>query len=138
MLEQLRADFELVLFSSQSREYTSKVCELLTLNPTATYQVFHEVLSKEDCLYNDELDQYISDLDVLTENRNMKDIIMITDSYVRALKHIRNVVPVRNFEGNKKDYTLVALGRYLQGFIRVKDVREKISFDFKTIDLWNM
>ncbi len=34
MLEQLRADFELVLFSSQSREYTEVIARNLTMNPT--------------------------------------------------------------------------------------------------------
>jgi TFIIF-interacting CTD phosphatase-like protein len=82
MLEQLRHDFELVLYSSQSKEYTKKVAEILTLNPTDYYKcVFHHVLTKEECIYNDELDQHISDLEVLTENRNLKDIIFVTDNF---------------------------------------------------------
>ena len=66
--------------------------------------MFHEVLAKEECIYSEELDQYISDLDLLTDNRNLKDIILITDTYVRGLKHLRNVIPVRSFDGSKKDY----------------------------------
>lgn len=74
----------------------------------------------------DDIDMHISDLDILTENRNIKDIIMISDSFGRTLKHLRNRVPVKTFQGSKKDYSMVALVRYLKGFIRVKDVREKI------------
>jgi hypothetical protein len=48
---------------------------------------------------------------------------------------MKNVVPSVSFKGSKKDYQLVALCRYLQSFVRVKDVREKISHDFKTIDI---
>jgi hypothetical protein len=62
------------------------------------------VLSKDECQYNEELDQHISDLEVLTENRNLKDIIMISDNFTRTLKHLKNVIPSRNFNGNKKDY----------------------------------
>lgn len=51
---------------------------------------------------------------------------MVSDTYGRVIKHLRNVVPSKTFNGNKKDYNLVALVRYLKGFTRVKDIREKI------------
>lgn len=63
---------------------------------------------------------------------------MISDSFARSLKHIRNRIPVKMFNGSKKDYSMVALVRYLKGFVRVKDVRDKISQDFKTIDIWHI
>ena len=68
----------------------------------------------------------MSDLDILISNREIKDIIFITDTYTRALKHYKNVIPVKSFNGSKKDYSLVALSRYLKKFSRAKDVREKI------------
>jgi len=97
----------------------------------------------------------VSELEVFTgtersEPRDLSDIIFVTDSYSRVLgKHVRNVVPVSTFMGSKKDFSLVALTRYLkQGYgpcvpltIRksgvvslVKDVRDKIQQDFKTTD----
>lgn len=79
---------------------------------------------------------YISDLDLLCENRNLKDIIMVSDTFGRIIKHIRNRIPVKSFNGSKKDFSMVALVRYLKGYIRIKDVREKIQSDFKTIDIW--
>ena len=89
--------------------------------------VFHQILSKENCLYNEELDQYLSDLDILTDNRDIRDIIFVCDTYTRALKHLRNVIPVKAYNGSKKDYSLVALSRYLKKFFRAKDAREKIQ-----------
>lgn len=59
---------------------------------------------------------------------------MVTDTFARIVKHLRNGVPTKTFIGSKKDYSMVALVRYLKGFTRVKDVREKIQLDFKTID----
>lgn len=78
-------------------------------------------------MYADELDTYISDLEILTENRKLKDIIFVSNSSGRYIKQLKNGLPVKQFRGNKKDYTLVALARYLQGFVRVNDVREKIQ-----------
>ena len=50
----------------------------------------------------------------------------------RHIKQVRNGIPVKDYNGNKKDYQMVALARYLKGFLKAKDVREKISLDFKT------
>ena len=125
-----------MLYSSQSREYTQKAALLLTINPTESYPcVFHHIITKDECIYADDIDTYISELDILTDNRNIKDIIMLTDSFSRIAKHLRNGIPVRTFNGNKKDYSMVALVRYLKGYVRVKDVREKICQDFKTLDI---
>lgn len=88
--------------------------------------VFHYILCKEECIFAEDIDTYISDIDILTENRNVKDMIMVSDTYARMIKHLRNGVPVKSFSGDKKDYSLVALLRYLKGFNRCKDVREKI------------
>jgi TFIIF-interacting CTD phosphatase-like protein len=88
--------------------------------------VFHKILSKEQSIYAEDLDMYIADLEILTENRNLKDIIFISDSFRRHLKQLRNGVPVKTFFGNKKDYSLVSVVRYLKSFMRVKDIREKI------------
>lgn len=59
---------------------------------------------------------------------------MLSDSFGRIMKHIKNGIPVRTFNGNKKDFSMVALVRYLKGYVRIKDVRKKIQQDFKTID----
>jgi hypothetical protein len=60
------------------------------------------------------------------ENRNIKDMIFVSNCLGRFLKQVRNGIPVKDFTGNKKDYSFVALARYLKGLTRVKDVREKI------------
>lgn len=86
--------------------------------------VFSHILSKEESVYNEELDKHVVDLDVFLGNegqpsissvRDISDIIFITDTYSRVQgKHVRNVVPLGPFIGNKKDFTLVSLGRYLK------------------------
>ena len=79
--------------------------------------VFNHILSKEECLFNEELDRYLSDLDIFIGGpqvcdypRDLSDIIFITDTYSRVQgKHVRNVIPISTFNGTKKDFTLVAL-----------------------------
>lgn len=145
MLDQLYQDFELILYSAQPKEYTRDLAKLLTLNPpepqpkkrdnsgsksggtgaSSSQQkdqptVFTHILSKEECIYNEELDRYIVDLDIFTgpygdSPRDLADIVFITDSYTRVQgKHVRNVIPVSSFGGSKKDFSMVALGRYLK------------------------
>lgn len=62
-------------------------------------------------------------------------MIFVSNSCGRHIKQLKNGLPVKEFRGGKKDHTLVALYRYLQGFVRVKDVREKIQHDFKAPDV---
>ncbi len=84
--------------------------------------MFNHILSKEECLYNEELDRYLSDLDIFTgspqlceQPRDLSDIIFVTDTYSRVNgKHVRNVIPITSFNGTKNDFTLVALSRYLK------------------------
>ena len=84
--------------------------------------MFNHILSKEECLYNEELDRYVSDLDIFTggsqqceQPRDLSEIIFVTDTYSRVHgKHVRNVIPISSFNGAKKDFTLVALSRYLK------------------------
>ena len=84
--------------------------------------MFNHILSKDECLYNEELDRYLSDLDIFTgspqlcdQPRDLSDVIFVTDTYTRVNgKHVRNVIPISSFNGAKKDFTLVALSRYLK------------------------
>ena len=46
------------------------------------------------------------------------------------MMHVNNGVPVREYLGNKKDFSLYALTKYLKSFKEVKDVRVKIAEDF--------
>ena len=77
-------------------------------------------------MYLEDIDTYVSDMELLCENREMKNLIFVSNNAGRYLKQLKNGVPVKDYTGNKKDYSCVALARYLKGFIRVKDVREKI------------
>jgi hypothetical protein len=107
MLDQLSSEFELILFSAQPRDYTRDLAKLLTLAPppdpkkrdpspqtkqvaaASQATVFSHILSKEDCIYNEELDRYIVDLDIFTGAnceypRDLGEVMFVTDSYSRV------------------------------------------------------
>jgi CTD small phosphatase-like protein 2 len=127
MLARLSDSFELVLFSAQTREYTDKLAKILTLdNRNPNNSVFHQVLCKDECIKVEEAEIRVSDLEILYKYRNIKDIIIVSYSCRRYMKHLRNGIPSREYNGNKKDFMLVALERYLKTFIKVKDVRDKL------------
>lgn len=100
--------------------------------------VFSHILSKEECTYNEELDRYVSNLDILIGGngespRELSDIIYVTDTYNRVhSRHIRNVLPIGTFSGNKKEYSFIALVRYLKNTFSptnkkvIRDVRERL------------
>lgn len=70
------------------------------------------------------------DLQILQGTRDLKDIIFVSSSSENHIFHLTNGVPVRFYNGNKKDLSLVSLTKYLRQFRSIKDVRTKIIEDF--------
>ena len=80
--------------------------------------------------YDSELDYSIMDMNILLGQRDLKDIIVVSQSCGRHLLHYTNGVPVKEYLGNKKDLTFYSLLKYLKTFKDIKDVRSKIVEDF--------
>ena len=70
------------------------------------------------------------DLNILLADRDIKDVIIVSNTCGRYLYHIYNGIPIKEFNGNKKDFSLIALTNYLKKFKDAKDVRIKIKEDF--------
>lgn len=84
---------------------------------------FEHVLYKDYLYYNKEIDYYIMDLNILLGERDLKDVIVVSNSCGRYLLNLYNGVPVKEYHGNKKDLSLIALTKYLKTFKKVNDVR---------------
>ncbi len=70
------------------------------------------MVNKDQLYYDKELDLHIFDLNILLGQsgaqggpppRDPKDIIVVTSTVCRALVHQTNVVPVKEYLGNKRD-----------------------------------
>ncbi len=126
MLSELKQDFELILFSSNIEKYTHKVAE--ALQDKDVY--FDHIVYKDLLYYNKEMDYHIMDLNILLGQRDIKDIIVVSNTCGRFLMHLSNGVPVKEYHGNKKDLSLLTLTKYLKTFKKTNDVRVKIKEDF--------
>ena len=73
-----------------------------------------------------DLDYLILDLGILKGSRELKDIIVVSNTCGRHMLHFSNGVPVKEYLGNKMDLSFYSLVNYLKTFKDVKDVRFKI------------
>jgi TFIIF-interacting CTD phosphatase-like protein len=128
MLSELKkSDFEVMLFSSHNAKYLEQVAA--TLQKDEPY--FDFLINKDHLYFDRDLDLHILDLNILiASGRELKDIIVVSNSCCRHLIHYNNGVPVKDYTGSKRDLSLFALTKYLKSFKDVKDVRAKISEDF--------
>ncbi len=92
--------------------------------------LFDFVIKRDMLFYTKKLDYYILDLNILLGSRELKNIIVVSNTCGRSMLHYANGVPVKEYIGDKKDYSLFSLTKYLKTFKDVKDVRTKISEDF--------
>ena len=91
---------------------------------------FDCVIKKDMLTYMKNIDQNILDLNILLGSRDPKDIIVVSSTCGRTMYNYTNVVPVKEYNGSKKDLSLYTLTKYLKSFKDVKDVRSKICEDF--------
>ncbi len=92
--------------------------------------LFDYVIKKDMLFYTKNIDYYILDLNILLGSRDLKDIIVVSNTCGRSLLHYNNSVPVKEYNGNKKDLSFYSLAKYLRSFKDCKDVRVKIAEDF--------
>lgn len=139
MLSELKkSDFEIILFSSHNSKYLEQVAATIQKDEP----LFDFLINKDQLHFDRELDLHILDLNILlgtnpqlqaqgqTAQRDLKDIIVVSNTCCRHLIHYTNGIPVKEYSGNKRDLSLFALTKYLKSFKDVKDVRLKIIDDF--------
>ena len=80
---------------------------------------------------------HIKDLKILLNNRDLKDIVIVDNCTINYMLQLTNGIPIKDFNGDKRDYHLYTLCKYLKTFKDVKDVREKITEDFRINDFVN-
>ncbi len=126
MLNILKKDFELIVFTAGNRQYANAV----TSKIQTTQRYFDYVLARDVCTlhphgYN------IKDLRLLLDERSIKDIIIVDNKAVSFALHFTNGVPINDYEGDKTDQTLRFLTQYLLKFKNEEDVRKKLQKDFE-------
>ena len=126
MLQELKQDFELILFSTQTRRYIERVGK--TIEKEEAF--FDHYIAREELFLIQEIQYYVLDLNILLGKRDLKDIVILANSCGKFMFQITNGIPVKEFHGNKKDVSLYAITKYLKSIKDVPDVRLKIAEDF--------
>jgi TFIIF-interacting CTD phosphatase-like protein len=80
------------------------------------------------------LDLHIKDLKILLESRELKDVIIVDNCSINYMLQLTNGIPMKDYNGDRKDFYLYSLCKYLKTFREVADVRDKITEDFRIND----
>ena len=76
---------------------------------------FDFLINKDHLYFDRDLDLHILDLNIfIASGRELKDIIVVSNSCCRHLIHYNNGVPVKDYTGSKRDLSLFALTKYLK------------------------
>lgn len=126
LLEDLKENFELILFARSDKAYVQAALEAFK----AKGDYFDYVLHKKHCFKCGH--EAIKSLEVLMNGRSMKDTFVVDHQVTSFMVHMSSGVLVEGFDSEKKanDRVLRYLGVYLNSFLEVKDVRDKIEKDF--------
>lgn len=78
MLDLLRTDFELILYTCGTASYAAAFAEAVEKNGNKRY--FDHILCLSHCLYSMENEIYIKDLKILEEGRNLRDLVIVDNN----------------------------------------------------------
>ena len=121
----MQKHYELVLYTAAEKDYANGVIRFIEgKNKIFAHKLYNAqcVQRKGECVF-----KY---LDVLCENRDLKDIVIVDNCAQNYALSIRNGVPIKSFRGEEGDQELVFLANYLTMLSMADDVRVCIKEDF--------
>ena len=127
MLDALKDHFELILFTSSNKVYCEAVIQNCIENEVKyfDYMLFKNhctMISKTNCIKN---------LDILLKGRDLKDLVIVDNRSENYQSHLRNGIPIIDFQGDETDQALRFLKVYLlERILPATDCREVIDQDF--------
>lgn len=117
-LRSLKQKYELILFSSSSKEITNRVADILEKEE----EFFSFRLSRESCFMTDN-NLFIKDVRII--NRPPEKLLIVDDSTYGFGFQLENGVPIVPFTGAKDDAELIQLEQYIDYcFAQNQDVRK--------------
>jgi len=124
-LEDMSEFYELIIYTSAEQDYADKILETMPF----VKDIFAYRLYCPQCIVKES--QYLFKmLDLLTENRDLKDLIIVDNTVRNYCLFVRNGIPITDYKGSNTDYQLVYLARYLRELAQQEDIRISIKNDF--------
>lgn len=105
VLLELSKHFELIVFTAACVSYAEIVVDLIEEESL----FFDYILHREQCLYVKEQKTFIKDLKLLSEGRDLKNMVLIDNKVKSYMLNIENGIPIKDFLGDPNDDTLPVL-----------------------------
>ena len=93
-------------------------------------KLFEHVLHRANCIFYEEYQLYVKDLSLLSDGREMKDIIIVDNKVESYAAQLENGIPIKDFTGEADDSLLLLLKDYLMRLKDVEDVRPVLREHF--------
>ena len=106
-LQTLSKFCELVIYTSSTQEYADKVLNFIDSN-----QLIHEKLYRQNCIYVD--NKYFKDVTKYEESKNK--ILIIDDNPKCYLGMKDNILPIKFWNGDEKDDSLLKIKNIIRNF----------------------
>ena len=122
-LSRAKEKFELIVFTASDAIYAKAILNIIE---NGNNKYFDHKIYKDFCIIKENF-YVFKNLEVLTSNRNLKDIIIIDNLVNNFGLFICNGIQIIDFTGNKNDNELTKLNGLLEEIYDANDVREVIK-----------
>jgi CTD small phosphatase-like protein 2 len=123
MLKKLKKHCELIVFTAAQKQYAESIIQSMS-TMAGGEPLFDHILTREFCYQMPkpnapDQSYYLKDLRVMLDGRKLNEMILIDNRAIGfAGVHLTNGIPIKDYEGDRKDTELWGLTDYLmQSFI---------------------
>ena len=134
MIGALKDKFELIAWQSSQQDYAQHIVALVEYKFGIK---FSHSLSIEDQNVSEDFTFYLKNLDLLTKERKISEILIVDSVMSNFTNRLTNGIYLPPFSLHSDDYILKDLAKYLATFEGLNDVRPKIKSDFNLLSMFN-
>ena len=118
--------YELIVYTSAEKNYANSILDFIE---SEIGTVFSHRLCYDHCVKINGNCVFKS-LEMLTNNRNIKDILIVDDIVSNYALTIKNGIPIKPFYGHMDDKELIYLAKYMKNLSNESNARHKLNKDF--------
>ena len=126
-LDLIKDYYHIVIYTASHDSYANAVLDYLDKDNKVKY--FKHRLYRNHCVQCnvDGVKFYVKDLIILTENYDLKNVVLIDNSVLSFAYHLDNGFPVIPYINNKSDEILKSLALYLVNIADCDDITKKLQ-----------
>ena len=126
-LDLIKDYYHIVIYTASHDSYANAVLDYLDKDNKIKY--FKYRLYRNHCVQCnvDGVKFYVKDLNILTENYDLKNVVLIDNSVLSFAYHLDNGFPVIPYINNKSDEILNSLALYLVNIADCDDITKKLQ-----------